>query len=601
MDKINSNILNKSPVLVPDCLNLVFNYLANDKNTLFSCLFVNHLWCNLAAQHLWKDPFSLTSKIQKVKLFQVYVSSLPHKEIRQLNEKGLKIPNLVTPNFKLPYFSYLKQIFYRKIEECALEWLLYEDDSDSSDKFSLNCFENMEYNDDDISDEEYEPTESELEVSSEESSDECSEDDSGSMKIVFRDTFFQQDPNHPVFALHQKALTFAVFKQLLASCNKLDVLNMSLFSSNSTIPDIVLIPGCHTAFSDITVFNFFQKGIYGDAERAKIICFLNILGYSSRNISKIGIIVDTEIEETYISNLINVQEDLKYLTIKYAQGRTNLQSFLESIPQTLVYLELYAVKLSDCSFNALFECKNLEEIKLVRCRFICHKLDQEQVSESEGLKLRKIFWKENVYNHYKYFVSLIRGANKTLKEVVLCLPANRVRDVTDTNEILNALAKFCPNIKLFAILDVYSYYTQLVKVFESYPWENLTSLTLGSEHSYSVPYIAIDRLAPYLPASLRKLRIACAVSEQDLKTFFDKCQAPIEELSIPNLNQIFTNRHLRIIRDYIKEKRTLKQFDFEFSHNQVISYELWKEIKEMVDTRTHHLFDPFYYPPCDLF
>ena len=29
---------------------------------------------------------------------------------------------------------------------------------------------------------------------------------------------------------------------------------------------------------------------------------------------------------------------------------------------------------------------------------------------------------------------------------------NRTRDITDMNEILNALAKFCPNIELFAIL-----------------------------------------------------------------------------------------------------------------------------------------------------
>lgn len=450
MNIINSNILNKSPVLVPDCLDLVFNCLINDKNTLFSCLFVNHIWYNLAAQHLWKDPFSLTSSIQKVKLIQIYVSSLPHKEIQQLNEKGLEIPNLVTPNFRLPYFSYLKKIVYRKIEECALEWLLYEDDSNSSDESSLNCFENMEYNDDDISDEEYELSESELEESH--SSEESSEDDSRSMKKVFSDTFLQQDPNHPVFALHQKALAFAVFKQLLASCNKLDVLDMALFSPNSTIPNIILIPGCHTAFSDMTVFKFFQQGIYGDAERAKIICFLNILGYSSRNISRIEIIVDTEIEETYLSNLINVQEDLQYLTIKYTQYRLNPQSFLEYIPKTLVSLELYNVKLNDCSFNTLFGCKNLEEIRLIRCnsRFISNHLDQEQVLESEGLKLRKIFWKENTYNHYKYFVSLIRGANNNLQEFVF-VPLNRISRITDTNEILNALAQFCPNIDLLAI------------------------------------------------------------------------------------------------------------------------------------------------------
>src|SRR3954470_14560591 len=105
MNKIYSNIVQRTPVLVPDCLNLILDLLADDKGTLFSCLFVNYVWCNVAAQHLWKDPFLLTSSSQKVKLMHIYVASLPHKEVQQLNQKGLEIQNLVTPNFKLPYFS----------------------------------------------------------------------------------------------------------------------------------------------------------------------------------------------------------------------------------------------------------------------------------------------------------------------------------------------------------------------------------------------------------------------------------------------------------------------------------------------------------------
>src|SRR6266498_2508080 len=149
MNKFSSNTVKKSPVLVPDCLDLVLNHLTNDKNALFSCLFINHIWYNLAAQQLWKDPFLLTSSNQKVKLMRIYVASLSHKEIQQLNVKGLEIPNLVTPNFKLPYFSYLKRIIYRKIEECALEWLLNEDEPISSGKSLLSYFEDIKDDDDD--------------------------------------------------------------------------------------------------------------------------------------------------------------------------------------------------------------------------------------------------------------------------------------------------------------------------------------------------------------------------------------------------------------------------------------------------------------------
>lgn len=120
---------------------------------------------------------------------------------------------------------------------------------------------------------------------------------------------------------------------------------------------------------------------------------------------------------------------------------------------------------------------------------------------------------------------------------------------------------------------------------------------MGSDHNYS--NIAIHRLAPYLPTTFRKLRIACEVSADDLKDFFDKCQVPIEELSIPNLYNLCTNRHLEVVRDHIKEKGTLKDFDFTYCQN--ISPELWEELKEISEAKTRCFFDPFYYPTSDLF
>ncbi|GBB92131.1 hypothetical protein RclHR1_01970013 [Rhizophagus clarus] len=147
-------------------------------------------------------------------------------------------------------------------------------------------------------------------------------------------------------------------------------------------------------------------------------------------------------------------------------------------------------------------CKNLEEIRLIKCRnlYVSNQLNQDQVLESEGLKLREIFWKENTHIHYKYIVSLIKGANNNLRTFIF-ISANRA-NITDANEILNALAQFCPNINLLAIMDVYACYSHLVKLFKSHPWEKITYLTLGSD-GYSTQNIVLQKLPPYLPASLR--------------------------------------------------------------------------------------------------
>ncbi|RIA99740.1 hypothetical protein C1645_746564 [Glomus cerebriforme] len=587
--------MNKVPFLAPDCLDLVLNHLENDKDTLYSCLFLNHIWYNLAAQHLWKDPFSITLSHQKVKLMHIYVASLPHKEICQLNEKGLKIPNLVTPNFKLPYFSYLKRLIYCKLEECALEWLLNEDDPklmNLDDKFLLKYFEDIKDYDDNVSDdsdEEYEVNESESH-----SSEESSDDDNMSVDNLFDDSQ-NRNRRNPMFALHQQALAMAIFKQLLANCNKLDVLDMELFSQNSIVPNIIHIPGCHTTFSDIAKFRFSQRGIYGDVERANIICFWNILGYSSRNISEIEITIDTEVDETHLSNLINVQENLQYLVIRYTRRPLMLKflhSFLESIPQSLVFLELYNVRLCVDSFKILLGCKNLEEILLIKC-YDPHYLNQsqDQVLISEGLKLRKIFWSENNFIHYKYFVSIIESAHNNLQKFEFIPDTYDQKSVINTNEILNALAQFCPNITFLAIMNVHLCFSNLVKLFKSHPWERLTYLTLGSKSNY---IIALQELAPHLPTSLHKLRIACKVPADDLKVFFEECQVPIEKLSFPDINHLHTDRHIEIVRDYAKEKRTLKYFGCTYSPN--ISLELWEKLKEILQPTQECHSDLFYYP-----
>ncbi|UZO04269.1 uncharacterized protein OCT59_024660 [Rhizophagus irregularis] len=41
--------------LTTDCLNYIFEYLYDDKITLYSCLLVNHLCCEVAVRILWRN------------------------------------------------------------------------------------------------------------------------------------------------------------------------------------------------------------------------------------------------------------------------------------------------------------------------------------------------------------------------------------------------------------------------------------------------------------------------------------------------------------------------------------------------------------------
>ncbi|GBC30875.1 hypothetical protein GLOIN_2v1767282 [Rhizophagus irregularis DAOM 181602=DAOM 197198] len=47
---------------LPELTNEIIQYLRNDISTLYSCIFVNRLWCRLAIPLLWEDPFSIPTQ-----------------------------------------------------------------------------------------------------------------------------------------------------------------------------------------------------------------------------------------------------------------------------------------------------------------------------------------------------------------------------------------------------------------------------------------------------------------------------------------------------------------------------------------------------------
>ena len=67
-----------TPQLPSDCLEDIFEYLRNDRSSLFSCLLVNRLWCRLVIHLIWSDPFAINSnKTSLPNIIQTYISCLP--------------------------------------------------------------------------------------------------------------------------------------------------------------------------------------------------------------------------------------------------------------------------------------------------------------------------------------------------------------------------------------------------------------------------------------------------------------------------------------------------------------------------------------------
>jgi hypothetical protein len=86
-----------------DCFTEILEYLENDKNTLHSCLLVNHLLCKVSVEILWRNiwNFKLNSNAQ-LQIINILFACLPNKSKKLLCEDG----TIFIPTSKPPLFDY---------------------------------------------------------------------------------------------------------------------------------------------------------------------------------------------------------------------------------------------------------------------------------------------------------------------------------------------------------------------------------------------------------------------------------------------------------------------------------------------------------------
>ncbi|GBB89017.1 hypothetical protein RclHR1_15650005 [Rhizophagus clarus] len=92
--------------LPSDCLNEIFEYLEEDRSTLYSCLSVNHLWCEISVRILWRNicKFKTENNIVASSILSTLISCLPNESKKLLYENKVFI---LTPTSKLPLFNYV--------------------------------------------------------------------------------------------------------------------------------------------------------------------------------------------------------------------------------------------------------------------------------------------------------------------------------------------------------------------------------------------------------------------------------------------------------------------------------------------------------------
>ncbi|GBB96500.1 hypothetical protein RclHR1_02770002 [Rhizophagus clarus] len=92
--------------LPTDCLNEIIECLEEDRHTLYSCLLVNHLWCEISVRVLWRNIWkfkTFKSKIVASSILSTLIACLPNESKELLCKNEIFISE---PTSKLPLFNY---------------------------------------------------------------------------------------------------------------------------------------------------------------------------------------------------------------------------------------------------------------------------------------------------------------------------------------------------------------------------------------------------------------------------------------------------------------------------------------------------------------
>ncbi|GBB98784.1 hypothetical protein RclHR1_03320010 [Rhizophagus clarus] len=88
--------------LSADCLNEIFEYLEDDKVSLYSCLLVNRLWCEVSVRILWINAGYISKHRRS---YDVLISCLPCESKEILSNNGI---NISISTSKPPMFNYAR-------------------------------------------------------------------------------------------------------------------------------------------------------------------------------------------------------------------------------------------------------------------------------------------------------------------------------------------------------------------------------------------------------------------------------------------------------------------------------------------------------------
>ncbi|CAB4383003.1 unnamed protein product [Rhizophagus irregularis] len=512
-------------IVFNNCLNLILDYLKDNKEALFSCLLVNRLFCQHVIPYLWSSPFELETNPNKHKLIlRTYISCLCEEEKQQLINFQIENESLSTPR---DYPKYL-EIFNNQHIQDAVE------------KFTS--------------------TEEKVERT-----------DMKNKKRKIRKLLCKIITN--LLINRTKGFTCVEIISSSSDLNSIDI-------------DYTIFPRLSQALSRLQVFEFsgvFSQGICqlftNFAQHINTIKKLSILLQPQ----------DETLEITQaITKLIKSQTKLTSFTItQYWDNHpcSKIYSAIDSHSNYLNHLRIEGLADVEQLLTVLQNCNNLETLQL----WEFGEIDNDSLFNLKypGFRIESIknLYCDGYSPSHSNLTTVglflrICGRNlrmlwlghvtkELLQDMREYFPHLNYLSLKIYEELLLDLTKSLPSMPLENLI------LSIIPNFHNYNSFNTTNTALGFTTS------SIMKLVKSIPITLRYFGLDFRMNKKDFKFFFENLRVPLNQLAIlENSNHDYV---LMTVIDYAKRVESLKEFIYDQSYDHTnFSEEMLEEARTVI-------------------
>ncbi|CAI2186535.1 9100_t:CDS:2 [Funneliformis geosporum] len=389
--------------LIEDCIYQVLQWLKEDRETLFNCLFVNSFFCKNFVPLLYSNPFGQELKyINEYFLISTFLKCLDAEEKNYLRQVNINLTdeNEIT---LFEYETYLEKLSINDLTDTIRIWLMFlinDDEVFVGDKTSRYS---RQFGTRSIDDKE--------------------------TKLMVQATLFH------MFTRKSRKIKSLEIKPIIFNSKFLNKRFFNEISRNlSTLKDLKLC----------LFTGYFEK-----IREPSLLEFLNTIAKNCTYITELGVIIDEKFDNckfhSYIINIINNQKKLLKFTLsepRYIGSNIvlNIVLSLESQRDSLKSIQLDFVHLCHDHISVLANCSNLKNLRLYYCGGMtldhCNLILDKSVCKVEKLTMTRNRWSKDIT------ASIISTLGRSLKR----LSFDQI-----SSETLESIISYCPNLKVLEV------------------------------------------------------------------------------------------------------------------------------------------------------